>query len=568
TRLENIRQTVELSDLAAEKDVGDYKVVGQSVPRLDIPAKVFGGESFLQDLRLPGMVHGRVVRPPAERARLRRARTKTAEGMPGVLEIVVDGTFVGVIAEREGQARAAAEQLRRDLVWNLPGDMPDAQKIGDWLKQARSRLEPVASSVLDFGSSAATRTIRATYQRPYQAHASISPSAAIARFHDGRLDVYSHAQGMYPLRRALARALGMQERKIDCHHREASGCFGHNGADDAACDAAVLARALPGTPVRVQWERGDEFAWEPYGSAMRVQLSADIDRDNTIRSWNCDLWSCPHSSRPRSPDDAANLIYAIQKHSPLPPPPARSMPQPSGGADRNAIPLYDFDNIKIVKHLVEESPLRVSALRGLGAYANVFAIESFMDELANRAREDPLAYRLRHLDNPRAIAMLEQLADVSGWHKRSENKEEGWGIAFAQFKNLASYTGICVRTQVIENRIRLVKAIAVCDAGLIINPDGVRAQIEGGIIQSSSWTLKEHVRFSRSEKQSLDWASYPILRFDEVPDVEVHLVERRDSPPLGVGEAAQGPTAVAIATAVFDQTGQRLRQLPLVLQHV
>ena len=564
--LEDQQMKLELTRSSPLKAAGDYTVVGQSVPRIDIPAKVYGGASFLQDVRLPKMVHARIVRPPAERARLVKPKFNAVNAMPGVLQVVRDGNFVGVIAEREGQARDAALYLRKNLKWDLPNDLPDSTHLYQWLKDAKSRIEPVIDEQNNVRSAAATRTIRANYQRAYMAHASISPSAAIALYENSQLSVLSHAQGMYPLRQALAHVLGIELERVHCFHYEASGCYGHNGGDDAACDAAALAIQFPGRPVRLQWERADEFAWEPYGSAMHIEASASIDRDGQIRGWDYDLWSCPHSGRPRSDEDASNLIYATHKDKPLASPPVRSIPQPNGGADRNGIPLYDFDNMKVTKHLVTDIPMRTSALRGLGAYANVFAIESFMDEMANTIGEDPLAFRLKHLSDERGIAVLERLAELSGWHDRPSNSEEGWGLAFAQFKNRSSYFGIVMRLQADAEAksIKLIKATAVCDAGLVINPDGAIAQLEGGIIQSSSWTLKEQVRFSQEQKESLDWASYPILRFDEVPDVEVTLMDRDDQASLGVGETAQGPTAAAIANALFAQTGKRVRALPLI----
>lgn len=549
--------------------VADYRVVGQSVQRMDIPAKVFGGASYLQDLRLPNMVHARVIRPPAERAQLSDFNSSDAEKLPGVLKIVRDGNFVAVIAEREGQARNAAATLRESLEWNLVDDLPRADTVYQWLKTATARIEPVASR-----ESAelvpATRTVEAIYQRPFQAHGSISPSAAIALYQDEKLTVWSHAQGMYPLRDAIAHTLGLEQAQVRCIYQQAAGCYGHNGADDAACDAAALALQFPGRPVRLQWERGDEFAWEPYGSAMHIETRAELDASGRVRNWDFDLWSCPHTSRPRNIENAGNFIYAQHRSDPLEIPPARSIPQPNGGADRNAVPLYTFDNMKVTKHLVTDVPIRVSSLRGLGAYANVFAIESFMDELALAAGQDPLAFRNAHLEDKRALALLERLAELSNWHDRpASGGGEGWGIGFARFKNLSSYAGIVFQLRVERDlgKISLQRAIAVCDAGLVVNPDGVRAQIEGGIIQSASWTLKEQLQFSESRIESRDWAGYPILHFDEVPEVEVFLMSRDDQPALGVGESAQGPAAAAIANAVFHASGRRLRRLPLSPEH-
>jgi CO/xanthine dehydrogenase Mo-binding subunit len=511
------------------------------------------------------MVHARVVRQPAERAEITSIEREAIERMPGVLKVVRDGNFLGVIAAREGQARAASRALAKNAKWKTANDLPESGTIYDWLKQANSRLEGVATKgSVDISS---TDVIRATYQRPHQAHASISPAAAVAFYDESGLTIWSHAQGMYPLREAIAHTLDLSVEEVRCIHREASGCYGHNGADDAACDSAVLAMSVPGTPVRLQWERADEFKWEPFGPAMQIEIQALLDEDGVVSDWQHDLWSCPHTSRPRGAESAGNLLYAQHKEDPLPIPPPRSIPQPSGGAprsipqpsggaDRNAIPLYDFENVQVNKHLVTDIPVRGSALRGLGAYGNVFAIESFMDELAHSNGADPFEFRLRHLSDERAVEVLRRLQAESDWSARPESGGgAGWGLGFARFKNLSSYLGV-------SGQIALLKAIAVCDAGLVINPDGLKAQIEGGIVQSASWTLKEHVKISSSQIQTRDWSTYPILRFDEVPDVIVHLVDRRDQKSLGVGETAQGPTAAAIANAVFHATGHRLRQLP------
>lgn len=547
------------------KLVDDYSIVGQSINRIDIPGKVFGDASFIQDFRAHGMVHARVVRPPAERASIATIDSAATEAMPGVLKVVRDGNFVAVIAEREGEARAAAAVLHDSIDWDLPNDMPDERGIYGWLKNAEATSELILEKVTPTFAAVDTETVSSVYQRPYMAHASISPSAAIAMFDGENLTLHSHAQGMYPLRAAVAHVLGLSPDNVHCIHHEASGCYGHNGGDDASLDAAALAMHFPGVPIRLQWERADEMTWEPYGAAMHIEVSADVDEAGDIHGWNYSLWSCPHSSRPRGPETAGSMIYAQHKADPLDLPAAHSIPQPNGGADRNALPLYDFPNIQVHKNLVTEVPIRVSALRGLGAYANVYAIESFMDELAERSGRDPFEYRLRHLQDQRAIELLRRLREISDWQNRpAAGTGEGWGVGFARFKNHSSWVGVVIRVAVdASGKISLRKAIAVCDAGLIVNPDGTRAQIEGSIVQSASWTLHEQIHFSNSQKQSTDWASYPIMRFDEVPEIEVELMARDDMPALGVGESAQGPTAAAIANALFHAAGTRAHRLPL-----
>jgi len=371
---------------------------------------------------------------------------------------------------------------------------------------------------------------------------------------------------MFPLRQALARVVGLPERQVQCIHHQASGCYGHNGADDAACDAALIAMAVPDRPIRLQWSRHDEFRREPFGPAMSMNISAATDATGNIQRWLFEVWSPSHSTRPYyGGDTAGSLLAAREKDQPLDEFPGRNIPQPAGGADRNAVALYAYPKQQVVEHYVTERPLRVSALRGLGAYANVFAIESFMDELARENGSDPFEYRLRHLTDPRAAAVIEAVRELAG-ERPSESSAQalGRGIAFAQYKNLAAYLAMVVDIVIDRESgaIRVLHAYATMDAGLIVSPDGARNQVEGGIIQATSWTLKEAVKNSASEIQSIDWASYPIIRFDEVPEIQVTLINRPELPSLGVGEAAQGPTAAAIANAIADATGARLRDLP------
>ncbi len=561
----NTHDVVDVDDVAVDLQ-GDADVaVGNSIARLDIPDKVFALGSFIQDIRLPKMVHARIVCPPAERATIATYNVGTAESMSGVQKIIRDGNFVAVVAQREQQARLAANELSQSIEWHVAGDLPDAQHIHDWLSDTPSTVSNVVGgSAKPIGSGGEKHS--ATYTRPFHAHASIAPSMAIAFFRDGQLTIWSHAQGMYPLRTAIAHTLRMDVDKVRCIYKQSAGCYGHNGADDAACEAAAIALEFPNVPVRLQWERADEFAWEPYGSAMKIDVSADLDDDSMVTAWNYDVFSCAHTSRPRDAANAGNFIYAQHKANPLPIPAPRSIPQPAGGEDRNAVPLYEFAATNVVKHLASSMPIRVSSLRGLGAYANVFAIESFMDELAGARNVDPLGFRLAHLGDDRAKELLTKLADVSGWSTRPKGGTGiGWGLGFAQFKNLSSYVGVVFELTVAPStgRIELRRAVAVCDAGKIVNPDGVVAQIEGGIIQSASWTIKECLQFSKNQITSRDWASYPILRFDEIPQIEVHLMQRSNHKSLGVGESAQGPTAAAIANAVSHACSQRIRNLPI-----
>jgi nicotinate dehydrogenase subunit B len=545
------------------KPPAQHTIVGRSVPRRDIPAKVTGGAAYVQDLRLPGMVHGRIVRPPRYGARLDDLDEATIRAMPGVLAVVRDGSFLGVVAEREEQAVKAREALLRTARWSGGPDLPDPARLFEQLMAL-----PTQSSVVSekqAAVSAATRTFEATYTRPYIAHASIGPSCAVAEFGEGMLRVWTHSQGVFPLKRDLAKALKLDARAVRCIHAEGAGCYGHNGADDVALDAALLARAVAGRPVRVQWMRDDEFAWEPYGSAMLMRAKAALDARGRIVDWVYEVWSNTHSTRPAAPDDDNNLLASWYLAVPSQSGPPTNIPQPAGGGDRNAVPLYDFPNQRVVNHLITGMPLRVSALRTLGAYANVFAIESFMDELAAAAGQDPVAFRLAHLVDPRARAVIEAAAKKAGW-KESEKGDgaHGRGFAFVKYKNLATYVAVVAEVEIDAKtgHIRVPRAFAAADAGQIINPDGLANQIEGGMIQSTSWTLHEAVRFDRSGISSRDWSGYPILTMPEVPEIEVTLIDRPNEKSLGAGEAAQGPMAAAIANAFAHATGRRLRDLP------
>jgi len=397
------------------------------------------------------------------------------------------------------------------------------------------------------------------------AHASIGPSCAVAEFKDGKLTVWTHSQGVFPLKRDLAKALKLDVGAVRCVHAEGSGCYGHNGADDVALDAALLARAVAPRPVRVQWMRDDEFAWEPYGSAMLARAKAALDANGRIVDWVYEVWSNTHSTRPAAPGADNNLLASWYVAEPSKPGPPTNIPQPAGGGDRNAVPLYDFPNQRVVNHLITGMPLRVSALRTLGAYANVFALESFMDELATAAGQDPVGFRLAHLGDPRARAVIELAAKRAGWKEGQKGDgTRGRGIAFAKYKNLATYVAVVAEIEIDRKsgRVRVPHAYVAADAGQIINPDGLSNQIEGGMIQSTSWTLHEAVRFDRNGITTRDWSGYPILTMPEVPEVDVALIDRPDEKPLGAGEASQGPMAAAIANAFAHATGRRLRDLP------
>ena len=375
---------------------------------------------------------------------------------------------------------------------------------------------------------------------------------------------------MFPLRAELVKALKMPPASIRCIHVEGSGCYGHNGADDVALDAALLARGTPGRPVRLQWMRDDEFAWEPYGPAMVMQAKASLNADGQIADWQYELWSNTHSTRPTS-TSGTNVLAAWYLAEPQKMGPHTSPPQPAGGGDRNSIPLYEFPNQRVVHHFLQEMPIRGSALRTLGAYANVFASESFMDELAAAAGADPVAFRLAHMKDPRARAVIEKVAAMANWQPGANGDgSKGRGIGFSKYKNLACYVAVVADIEVDRSggRVRVPRAWAATDAGLVINPDGLNAQIEGGIVQSASWTLYEEVRFNKDGILSRDWANYPIVTMPDAPKVVAELINRPTERSLGAGEGSQGPAVAAIANAFANATGKRLRDLPFTPDRV
>jgi len=555
---------------ARPKSPASHRIVGKSIKRRDIPNKVSGAAAYVQDIRLPGMLFGRVVRPSAPGSRLENCDEAAVRAMPGVVAVVRDGSFLAVAAEREEQAIKAANALRTSAKWTagiaLP---PQGSALFEHLQKLPARDSVVNSKVGAPSAGGPVTTIEAKYTRPYQCHASIGPSCAVAQVKDGKLTVWTHSQGVYPLRQHLARVMRIPEASIVAVHVEGSGCYGHNGADDVACDASLVARATGGRPVKLQWMREDEFGWEPYGSAMVMKLQARVDASGQVVDWQHETWSHPHSTRPGGA--GSNLLAGWEIANPVPMGAPINGAQPAGAADRNAVPLYVFPNQRIILHYLPEMPLRTSALRTLGAYANVFALESFIDELAVAANADPVEFRLRHMKDPRARAVIEAAAGKAGWQAgRKGDGARGRGIGFAQYKNLAAYVAVVADVEVDRRtgNVRVVKTVAAVDAGLIINPDGVVNQIEGGIIQSTSWSLKESVRYDERRVQTRSWADYPILTFSEVPAVDVVLLNRPEERSLGTGEGSQGPTVAAIANAIANATGTRLRDLPFTRDKV
>jgi nicotinate dehydrogenase subunit B len=537
------------------------------VPRIDLSAKFTGGAAFVQDMRLPNMLFGRVVRPPRYGAKLVSVNEASVRQLPGVVTVVRNGNFLGVVAEREEQAINARRALMEATKWSTDYvTLPDVDHLQQALPRWRSEETVVNDAGQDTPASGIAMQLEATYSRPYLSHASIGPSCSVALLKDGHMTVWSHTQGAFPLRGNLATVLEMPASAVDVVHVPGSGCYGHNGADDAALDAALLAREVAGRPVKLQWMRDDEFAWAPISPAMVMRVKAALSKDGRISGWNYDVWSNSHAMRPGQPG-GVNLLAAWQLAKPFQPSPPPRIPQPYGNGDRNAVPVYDLPRRRVTNHLLLDAPIRTSSLRTLGAYGNVFAIESFMDELALATQADPVAFRLAHLSDPRAIAVVREAANRSGWHPGEKGDGQlGRGFAYSRYKNFQAYAAVVVDVHVdrATGVVSVTNVTAAIDVGRVINPDGVKNQIEGGIVQALSWALKERVMFSHTEITTRSWQDYSILNFDEIPPIDVVLLDRPDEASLGAGECSLGPTAAALANAVANASGARLRDLPFV----
>jgi CO/xanthine dehydrogenase Mo-binding subunit len=537
-------------------------------------------------MRLPGQLFGRVIRPPSPGARLESVALRAHPAVdtpaggrpasvgsasddaprlpPGVM-LVRDGSFLGVVGADEAVVVRAAEVVRRAARWDAHDTLPDENDLGKFLRDGPHEIITAAD---DHGEPPSPdRTLTATYSRPFVAHASMAPSCGVAVWtDDGHVDVQSHSQGVFALGKAVAGALGLGTGAVRVQHVEGAGCYGHNAADDAAFDAVLLARAVPGHPVQVLWSRQDELSWAPFGSAMTADVAATLSADGRVSSWRYDLYSQGHTARPGYAG-VPGLLAATHLERPAVYPAAVDPPEASGyGSMRNSVPGYDLPHRRITGHRLTESPIRSSAMRALGAYLNVFAIESFMDELAGAAGRDPVEFRLDHLSDARGRRVLSTAAETAGWGGALP-EGVGRGIGYARYKGRGAHCAVVAEVEA-ETEIRVRRLTIAVDVGRVVNPDGVRNQIEGGAVQSASWTLTERVRFDRRRITSDTWETYPILRFTQTPSVEVVIVEGDGDKSVGAGEAAQGPTAAAIGNAVAAALGVRVRDLPLTPEAV
>ena len=544
-----------------EKAPKDYKIVGKSHPRVDIPAKVTGRFTYMQDFKVPGMLHGRVVRPAAIGAKLESVDDSALKSIPGTVEVVREGNFLGVVASNEWDAIRGAAAIK--ATWSKSETLPDQAKLWDHVRATKVVKDEVTSNTGDTAEAMGkdgAKVIKATYDFAIQTHGSIGPSCAIAEFKDGTLTSWSASQAPHDLHKQLAQMFSLPLDKVRCIYVEGSGCFGRNGHEDAAADAALLAKAV-GRPVRVQWSRADEHGWDPKGPPTMMDMQASMDPQGNVTAWEGTFYM---------PQQTPNGFLVPLVAATLSGLPAADHIAPGNVFQDSAIP-YKFGNVKTVCKRLETTPFRPSWIRTPGRMQNTYANECFMDELAAAANMDPLEFHRKYLDDKRGLELLDRLAALAKWEKRPSPQKgssggvvKGRGISYVKYELVRTYVGVVAEVEVDRSTgvIRVPKFYVVHDCGQIINPDGLKNQIEGCVMQTVSRTLIEELKFDRSHVTSLDWETYPILKFPQMPEVAIELIDRPNEKPWGAGEPSAAVIPSAISNAVFDATGVRLRSVP------
>ena len=551
--------TVKVDPAAPLKNPRDYNIVGTPVPRLDIPAKIFGTFTFVQDFKLPGMLHARMVHPTAVGARLEAWNDEACRKLPGYVRTVHQGEFLAVVATNEWAAIRAATTIV--ATWSAWDGLPDQSQLFEYVRGAKIDRDEVLQSMGDTGEALKGngRTLQATYDYPLNTHGSIGPSCAVADFKEGALTVWTPSQASHLLRQQLATMLQIAPERVRCIYLEGAGCYGRNGSDDCSSEAAFIAKEI-GQPVRLQWMRADEHGWDPKGPPTLLDYRARIDDQNRIAAWESDIF-LPERPMRRS---GATLLAATLAKLPKFGPPNANLSNPGLG-----IP-YALAPSKLTAHWLLDTPLPAAWIRAPGRMQNTFGNESFLDEIAAATSTDPFEIRIRHLTDGRGLELLERLRQFAKWQPRGARPRDtgplarGRGVSYAKYELVRTYVGVVADVSVDRNTgtVNVDRVFVVHDCGQIINPDGLRNQIEGNVVQAVSRTLVEELTFSRSAVTSLNWGSYPILTFPDVPDVLIDLIDRPAEVPWGAGEPTTSVVPSAIANAVFDATGARLRSVP------
>jgi CO/xanthine dehydrogenase Mo-binding subunit len=549
---------LKLDPKAPLKEPKDYAIVGKPIARLDIPAKVTGRFSYMQDFKVKGMLHARVIRPRAMKAALLAWNDFDARKIPGYVGVIRRGNFLAALARSEWAAIKASRTV--ETTWSDWQGLPDETKLWDYVRSVKVNKDEDLQKVGDSAEGMKTpnaKMVSASYDFAIHTHGSMGPSCAVAEYKDGKLTVWSASQATHRLRKQIAHMLDMKPEDVRCVYIEGAGCYGRNGHEDAAADAALLAKESE-FPVRVQWMREDEHGWDPKGPPTLFDFKAALGADGAVHAWESQVYI---PDRPK--EIAVTLLPAELANLP------REEAHPGNIHASLAIP-YTFANIRATAHWLAETPFRPSWIRTPGRMQNTFANESFMDELAAAAGMDPLEFRLRNLNDPRGTELLQRLAKLSGWTPRAQSARQagdvmkGRGLSYVKYELVRTYVGVVADVEVERKtgKVAVKNFYVAHDCGQIINPDGLRNQIEGNVVQTTSRTLIEEVRFDRSRVTSVDWQSYPILKFPEVPAVTIDLIDRPTEKPWGAGEPTAAVVPSAIANAIFDATGARLRSVP------
>ena len=552
---------VKVDAKAKLRDPASYKIVGQPLARPDIPGKVDGRHVFVHDFKIDGMLHGRVVHPPAVGAKLLAVDETSIRAIPGV-RVVRINDFVGVIAPTEWDAVSAARLLKTQ--WSESAPLLGAGAVREWMRAGPFEADETLVKKGDAPQALATaKKVSAEFYWPMQSHGSMGPSCAVADVRDGKATVWSASQATHRFRETIAKALALPKEAVRVVYLDGSGCYGMNGHDDAAADAALLSKAVA-RPVRVQWSREDEHGWDPKAPPQLLSLEGAVGDDGKIAAWRTDMWI------PKATANLPNMPLLALDAAGI----AQTPGLTTGLISQNGDPPYAVAHQQVVVHWLKSSPLRPSNFRAPGKVANCFAVESFTDILAAAARRDAVEFRLQGLSDPRGIEVIRRAAALIGWRSRPSPVPgatgAGRGFAYMHYKHNESYVAMAIEADVdkASGAIRVRRVACAHDCGLIINPSALRAQIEGNILQTLSRTLFEEVAFDRSRVTSVDWASYPILRFPDAPEITIELVNRPLDPPLGAGEASATPVPAALANAVYDAVGARVTTVPFTRERV
>ncbi len=557
------RFEIKVDPKAPQKKPSEYTVVGKPILRTDVPRKATGRFPYVHDHKIPGMLHARVIRPTVIGAKLESVDEASIKAIPDA-KVVKLGDFLAVVAKDEWAAVRASRELK--VTWSEGKQMsPSASLAAEMAKTKPEREQQAVNKGDAPGALAAAKTLKATYYWPFQSHASLGPSCSIADVSESGVGVWSSTQDVFGVRGLVARTLNVPPTKVRVVYMDGSGSYGSNGAYDAAADAALISKAV-GAPVRVQWSRQDELVWDPKGPAHMLEVTGALDANGNILAWDSSALG------PAGPQWTGSALSPVAAGLLTAAPQGQGVP-----VIQNLDPPYAIPNLRVTGKQLKDTPIRLSNLRAPGKIATVFAVESFMDELAASVATDPIAFRKKGLTDPRALAVIDKAAEMIGWKprpspgpKQTGPKLTGRGMAYMRYKHAENYVAMAMEVEVerATGKIRVTRITCAHDCGLIMNPDGLRNQVEGNILQTLSRTLHEEVTTDGKRVTSVDWVSYPLLRFPDAPKVEVALINQLDQPAHGAGEAACAPVAAAVANAVFDATGVRLRDIPFTAAKV